>query len=73
MGLPGWSTVAGVAAKIVDRLTDPRKRLNDKLAKLERERDEILKNPSTPERNVKLSSIVSDIVSKRRELERLRD
>ena len=73
MGLPGLSTVAGVAAKIIDRWTDPRKRLNDKLAKLERKRDEILKLSSTPESNALLSAVVSDIVSARRDLERLRD
>jgi len=61
----GWGTAAGAIGKIVDRFTDPVRKLENKMEALERERKKIVSKPAS----VSSSQRLSDIDSELRELQ----
>ena len=66
MGVPGWGTVAGVAAKFIDRLSDPVR----KKEALQDERKRIVKQPSTPDRAQRLADLDTRIFRLQIEIDR---
>lgn len=66
MALPGIGTAIGVAAKFLDRFTDPRRRKDVLLV----EREQLLAKPQTPALARRLERIDADLLRVQREIDR---
>lgn len=68
MALPSWGTAAGVVAKLVDRITDPKKRLEREIEKVQKELSEWHRYPPDPVNKARVDKLLvrlSELRSKR--------